>query len=193
MGHVIDRIQDVLDVFDTKTDEHVGTYSLRTKSGAIDDNEAGACNDASVTDGGDEFDVNNPTSDFISPTPDGKYMMVSLRGPAPVSAGHSAQGSCPGVGIINLREGGTSGALVGVLRSVNEISDTLETISPSGGVPYSGKERSDIHDVVVIKTRNTKLDTNPSSAVSPKSSAVSHSAIGAVLILLINFYTLMAI
>merc|ERR1711862_877625 len=136
---------------------------------------------------------NDPATDFISPTPDGKYMMVSLRGPAPVSAGHSAQGSCPGVGIIELKEGGTSGALVGVLRSVNEMSDTLETISPVGGISYSGKERSDIHDVVVIKTRNTKLDTNPSSDVSPKSSAVSPSAIRAVLVGLIISYSLMAI
>jgi hypothetical protein len=191
--HVIDRIQDVLDVFDTNTDEHVGTYSLRTKSGAIDDNEAGACNDASVTDGGDEFDVNNPTSDFISPTPDGKYMMLSTRGPAPVSAGHSAQGSCPGVGIVELKDGGTSGALVGVFRSVNTIPDNLEIISPAGGVPYSGKERSDVHDVVVIK----KSDSNGIS-YSGDMESISHSAapsyvIGRVLIGLIISSALIAI
>merc|ERR1711862_287177 len=150
MGHVIDRVKNVIDVFETKTNELVGEYSLRTKSGAIDDDNVGACYDTSVMDVEDKFS-NDPAADFISPTPDGKYMMLSLRGPAPVSAAHAAQGSCPGVGIVELKDGGTSGALVGVLRSVNTISDNLEIVSPAGGVPYSGTERSDVHDVVVIK------------------------------------------
>lgn len=154
--HVIDRVKNVIDVFETKTNELVGEYSLRTKSGAIDDDNVGACYDTSVMDVEDKFS-NDPAADFISPTPDGKYMMISLRGPAPVSASHAAQGSCPGVGIIELKEGGASGALIGVLRTENKISDTLESISPPGGFSYSGKERSDIHDVVVIKTKNTKL------------------------------------
>ena len=77
-------------------------------------------------------------------------MMISFRGPAPVSAGHAAQGSCPGVGVVELKEGGASGALVGVLRSVNTVTDNAGVISPTGGATYDGAERSDIHDTVVI-------------------------------------------
>lgn len=143
--HVVDRIQDVIDVFEVMLDVHVGTYSLCTRSGAIDDTDTnGACHNASVLDGGNSFTIHNPGADFVDATPDGKYMMLSLRGPAPVSATHSAQGSCPGVG-------GASGALVGVLRLVNDQIDTLDVISPAGGIPYAGKECSYIHDVVVIK------------------------------------------
>ncbi|KAL9189360.1 hypothetical protein ACHAXT_009035 [Thalassiosira profunda] len=151
--HVVDRIEDVIDVFDTATGEHVGAYSLVSADGGVEDHVAkggGACEATSVTDGGEGFPVNNPGADFIMPTPDGKYMMLSLRGPAPVSATHSAQGSCPGVGIVELKEGGKSGALVGVLRSTNLLPDAAGVVSPAGGYAYPGTERSDIHDVVVV-------------------------------------------
>ena len=177
--HVIDRIQDVIDVFDTITDVHVGTYSLRTASGNIDDidTNTGTCYEASVMDGGDNFTINNPGADFIAPSPDGKYMMLSLRGPAPVSATHSAQGSCPGVGIVELKDGGASGSLVGVLRTVNEIEDTVGVVSPSGGIPYVGKERSDVHDVVVIKKAGS-IDIDTGIIVETSSSAASYGMVG---------------
>merc|ERR1712176_1264620 len=96
-------------------------------------------------------------------------------GPAPVSAGHAAQGSCP---------------VVGVLRSVNTIPDNLEIISPAGGVPYSGKERSDVHDVVVIK-RSDSIYSDDMETMS-HSAAPSH-VIGRVLIGLIISSVLIAI
>ena len=90
--HVIDRIQNVIEVFDSGTNEQVGTYDLTTKTGAVGDGSVGPCDAASVSDGGDNFPINDPAPDFLDPTPDGLYMMVSFRGPAPVSAGHAAQG-----------------------------------------------------------------------------------------------------
>ena len=37
-------------------------------------------------------------------TPNGKFLMIAFRGPVPVSVPHSAQGSCPGVGIVRLKK-----------------------------------------------------------------------------------------
>ena len=106
-------------------------------------------------------------------------MMLSLRGPAPVSATHSAQGSCPGVGIVELNDGGASGSLVGVLRSINEIEDTVGVVSPSGGIPYVGKERSDVHDVVVIKKAGAgSIDIDTGISVETSSSAASYGMVG---------------
>ena len=77
----------------------------------------GGCAVASVTDGGPGFVTNDPAPDFIAATPDGQYMMLSLRGPAPVSAIHAAHGSCPVVGVVKLEQGGMTGSLVAVWRS----------------------------------------------------------------------------
>lgn len=177
--HVVDRIQDVIDVFETSTGEHMGNYSIT----------GSACELTSVTDGGDSYPANNPGADFIDPTPDGKYMMLALRGPAPASAAHSAQGSCPGVGIVELRDGGRSGALVGVLRATNTLPDSSGEVFPPGGFLYLGEERSDVHDVVVIKkaadsstATNGDADTGSSTGETTEtSSAASYRVIGAVI------------
>lgn len=151
--------------------------SLRTETGApfTDDSSPSACLDASIKDGGADYTINNPGADFVAATPDGKYLMLSLRGPAPVSATHSAQGSCPGVGIVELKDGGASGALVGVLRATNEIEDTMGVITPPGGLPYSGLERSDVHDVVVVKKAEvdeTKINPKPGEGDELPSAAI---------------------
>jgi hypothetical protein len=67
-----------------------------------------------------------------------------------VTGNHAAQGSCPGVGIVELLDNGTTGVLVAVLRSSNAIADNVGPASPPGGATYAGTERSDIHDTVVI-------------------------------------------
>jgi hypothetical protein len=85
-------------------------------------------------------------------TPDDKYMVVALRGPTPVSVTHSAQGSCPGVGVIQLRQGGKSGKLITVLRSTNTVDNA--PVSAPGGHPYDGAERSDVHGASVISKKN---------------------------------------
>jgi len=170
--HVVDRIQNTVDVFDSATNDHVGTYDLTTATGVVGDGTVGPCSDASVTDGGDNFPINDPAPDFIDATPDGKYMMLSFRGPAPVSAGHAAQGSCPGVGIVELLDGGASGKLVGVLRSINTVPDNLPLpITPPGGAPYSGSERSDVHDAVVVFKEEEAAGPTPSPPAGTASSA----------------------
>ena len=78
---------------------------------------------------------------------DGKYLVVALRGPIPVSVTHAAQGSCPGVGIIEVTDGGASGRLAGVLRTTNTV-DTSDVAAP-GGHAYTGSEHSDVHGAAV--------------------------------------------
>ena len=145
--HNVDRIQNVVEVFSASGD-HVGTYDLTSADGQ--GNGDGACADASVHDDAG-LPGNDPAPDLLERTPDGKYLMVALRGPAPVSVTHSAQGSCPGVGVIELTDGGASGRLVGVLRSTNTVATSA--VSVPGGHLYLGAERSDIHGATVVPTR----------------------------------------
>ena len=89
-------------------------------------------------------------------TPDGKYLVVALRGPIPVSVTHAAQGSCPGVGIIEVLDGGASGRLAGVLRTTNTV-DTSPVSAP-GGHAYTGNEHSDVHGAAVLIKNLKKVD-----------------------------------
>ncbi len=141
--HNADRVQNVVEVFDTETLAR-STYDLTSADGQ--GNGLGACAAASVSDDSG-LPSNDPAPDLMDTTPDGKYLVVALRGPTPVSVTHSAQGSCPGVGIIELTDDGASGRLAGVLRTTN----TLDTSIPSapGGHAYTGSERSDIHGAAI--------------------------------------------
>jgi len=143
--HNVDRIQNVVEVFNTSTYTR-GTYDLTSADGQ--GNGFGACMDKSVAD-----DVglppNDAAPDLMEVTPDGKYLMIAFRGPRPVSVGHSAQGSCPGVGVVELLDGGASGRLVGVLRSTNTIDNSGATAP--GGYAYTGIEHSDVHSATVVR------------------------------------------
>ena len=93
---------------------------------------------------------NDPAPDLMDFTPDGKYLMVAFRGPKPVSTDHAAQGSCPGVGIIEVSDEGNTGKLIDVLRTTNTI-DTAPVGIILGGHSYKGLERSDVHAATVVK------------------------------------------
>jgi DNA-binding beta-propeller fold protein YncE len=141
--HTVDRIQNNVEVFNTATLAHT-TYDLLSADGQ--GNGLGACAAASVLDD-PALPGNDPAPDLMEATPDGKYLVVALRGPVPVSVTHSAQGSCPGVGIIELLEDGATGRLVGVLSTTNTV-DTAPLSAP-GGHAYTGAERSDIHGAAI--------------------------------------------
>jgi hypothetical protein len=143
--HNVDRIQNVVEVFDTRSIGTKLTYDLTSADGQGSD--IGPCAAASVTDDG-SLPINDPAPDLLQATPDGKYMVIAFRGPAPVTVNHTAQGSCPGVGIVELIDGGQTGKLVGVLRATNTIDDA-PTTAP-GGMDYIGQERSDVHGASVI-------------------------------------------
>ena len=92
--HTVDRIQNVVEVFDSATYERT-TYDLVSMDGKSGmSGPAGPCFARSVLDDGG-LPLNDPAPDLLEATPDGKYLMVAFRGPAPVSVTHSAQGSCP--------------------------------------------------------------------------------------------------
>jgi hypothetical protein len=86
--HNVDRIQNIVEVFDTTTGANT-TYDLT--SGDVQGNGFGACSSASVTDDA-VLPGNDPAPDLMDTTPDGKYLVVALRGPIPVSVTHAVQG-----------------------------------------------------------------------------------------------------
>ncbi len=149
--HVCDRIQNEIEVFDTRTHERVNTYdlvSLDGKSGRS--GPSAACRYKSVTDDAGLV-PNDPAPDLMDATPDGKHILVALRGPVPVTVGHSTQGSCPGVGVVEITEGGKSGRLINVLRATNTENVETATVSVTGGHNYEGLERSDVHGVIAVR------------------------------------------
>lgn len=148
--HNVDRIQNVVEVFNTSSLARY-TYDLTSLDGK--GNGLGACYTKSVDDD-PLLPSNDPAPDLLDRTPDGKYLMIAFRGPAPVSVNHSAQGSCPGVGIVELTGDGSSGRLVGVLRTTNR-KDSAPTTAP-GGHAYEGIERSDVHAAIVVEKRKIK-------------------------------------
>jgi hypothetical protein len=144
--HTVDRIQNVAEVFDTDSQTWVGTYDLTSKNGDGMGGD-GPCAALGVTD--DPYlPKNDPAPDLMDTTPDGKYLVVALRGPVPASVLHAAQGSCPGVGMIRMLDGGLRGKLETVLRSSHQVP-TTQSSTAVGGHDYTGTERSDIHGAAV--------------------------------------------
>lgn len=146
--HTGDRIQNKVEVVKTSgQSKPVAIYDLTSENGK--GQGVGPCAAASVTDD-PGMPLNDPAPDLISRSPNGDYLFAALRGPAPVTANHAAQGSCPGVGIIKLEQGGKSGRLHAVIRTTNTI-DTAPS-APPGGYAYVGRERSDVHfiDIRVV-------------------------------------------
>ena len=134
--HQSDRLQNNVEVFDTENGKHVGSYSLAN----------GVCADYAATGVPADY-ADDPAPDLMGTTPDGDYMVVATRGPIPVSVGHNAQGACPGVGIIAMKNNGKSGELVTILRTTNT-TDTADAAAP-GGYAYTGNEHSDPHGASV--------------------------------------------
>ena len=101
-----DRQANTITSVDTRTDEVVDEFSLE--------------GDAS----------GDPAPDLLDISPKGRYVFAALRGPNPQSGGHSAFGSTPGIGVIDVREGGKTGLLTGVARISNIASDGVERADP---------------------------------------------------------------
>lgn len=122
--HIVDRIQNLVEVFDAETLDRVNTYDLTTSNGELDGLFDGPCFDKSVVDDSN-LPPNDPAPDLMHLSPDGKYIFVAFRGPKPVSVNHAAQGSCPGAGIIEVTEDGAGGKVKSIL--CNATFDHLHT------------------------------------------------------------------
>jgi hypothetical protein len=148
--HTADRIQNMVEVVNTKSLKRT-TYDLRSANGQ--GQGTGPCATQSIKDD-PQLPSNDPAPDLMEYTPDGRYLIVALRGAVPVSVDHSAQGSCPGIGIIELKENGAKGRLTTILRTTNTI-DTAPVNAP-GGYAYRGREHTDIHGVAVRLLKQPK-------------------------------------
>ncbi|MGQ7843773.1 hypothetical protein ACUNV4_04810 [Granulosicoccus sp. 3-233] len=143
--HTVDRIRNVVEVFDS-TEFNRTTYDLTSEDGR--GNGEGPCLARSITDDAG-LPQNDPAPDLVENTPDGKYLLIAFRGPSPVSVNHSAQGSCPGAGVVELTDDGAYGRLVTVLNTRNSVDTSA--VSAPGGHAYSGTERSDVHGVISVR------------------------------------------
>lgn len=143
--HTVDRIRNTVEVFDSAGFNRT-TYDLTSADGR--GNGDGPCLARSIVDDAG-LPSNDPAPDLLENTPDGKYLVVAFRGPSPVSVNHSAQGSCPGVGVVELSDNGAYGRLVTVLNTRNTVDTSA--VSAPGGHAYSGAERSDIHGVISVR------------------------------------------
>jgi len=143
--HAADRIQNRIQVFNTKT-LAITSYDLTSADGK--GNGIGPCASTSAPDYPRSLS-NDPAPDLMQATPDNKYLVVALRGPIPVSVDHASQGSCPGIGVIELTQRGASGKLVSVLRASNTVDTVKVDIPAPGGYAYQGNEHSDIHGITI--------------------------------------------
>ena len=135
--HNVDRVQNTATSFNVATGESF-EYSLTGTT---------ACSSvaADAVPGAYADDV---TPDLMDRSPNGDFLFFAARGPVPHSVTHSAQGACPGVGVIKLESGGKSGTLAAVVRTTNTVDDVAS--SATGGYTYTGVERSDPHGVSVV-------------------------------------------
>jgi hypothetical protein len=88
-----------------------------------------------VTDGVSD----DPTPDLVDVSPSGSIFVVALRGPSPQTGAHASDGTTPGLGIVEITDGGAGGRLTHVLPT------TFEN-------PLDGSEESDPHGAAVRLT-----------------------------------------
>ena len=139
-----DRIQNVIEVFDLgkiindpdatleeQAAAHAGTIDLTGSEWCVGEGAPFV----NQHDEGYEFN-DDPAPDSIDISPDGSRLLVSFRGPHPVSVKHAALGSCGGLGVVTLNRDGSNGTLTHVFRTF--LSDETGT-----------KNLSDIHGAVI--------------------------------------------
>jgi hypothetical protein len=106
---VMDRHKDVVEVLATKDDAHAGTIAL---NGPL---------------------TSNAAPDLADTSPSGGLVFVALRGPTPLSGDpHNATGATPGLGVIEVTDGGRSGRLRAIVRLTNVGADGVERADPHG-------------------------------------------------------------
>jgi len=106
---VMDRHADVVEVLRVRDGAHVRTIPL---NGAL---------------------TSNAAPDLADAAPAGNLAFVALRGPTPLSGDpHNATGATPGLGVLQVTEGGRNGRLVRIVRLTNVGADGVERADPHG-------------------------------------------------------------
>ena len=138
-----DRIQNNAEVFDLgkivndpgatlmeQADAHVETIDLTGSGFCVGEGEPFVNQEGAAYQHSDD-----PAPDSADFTPDGR-LVISFRGPNPVSVKHAALGSCGGIGVVTLDSDGSTGTLTHVFRTF--LSDATGT-----------RNLSDIHQAIV--------------------------------------------
>ena len=106
---VLDRIQNVAEIFDTATGAHINRVNLNIGGPA------------------------GLAPDLADRSPSGHRIFVSLRGPHPLSGDpHASTGSMPGLGVIAVRQGGASGVLMSIVPIHNIDASGIERADAHG-------------------------------------------------------------
>lgn len=106
---VLDRVQNVAEIFDTRTGAHIGRADL---------NKGGPSGLA---------------PDLADVSPSGHRIFVSLRGPNPLSGDpHASTGSTPGLGVIAVNQHGARGVLKSVVPIHNIDAGGIERADAHG-------------------------------------------------------------
>jgi hypothetical protein len=106
---VMDRHGDVAEIIHVRSGRRVNTVRL---NGRLTDNAA---------------------PDIADASPSGNRLFVALRGPVPLSGDpHNAIGSTPGLGIIRVTHGGSSGSLTSIIRITNPLQQGSQRPDPHG-------------------------------------------------------------
>ena len=137
--HQFDRIRNVVETFNAATLARA-TYSLTTTNGKLDGPAGTVCG---TTPGA--IASNDPTPDLLDISPQGNRFYTALRGPFPLTVTHAALGSCPGLGVVGIRGGGSRGA--------------LDYVLPTTWLNFAGtRNLSDPHGAAVRMIRDSDED-----------------------------------
>lgn len=121
-----DRFANAVDVVDAVTGQYLHTFGL---AGAVSA---------------------DPAPDLLAVAAGGQYVYAALRGPCPLTANdpqaNNARGATPGVGVIQVLQGGLMGELIAVLPV--SVSDEAFDCGTVGGEDTT-TERADVHWVGV--------------------------------------------
>jgi hypothetical protein len=121
-----DRIRNNVDVLDVA--------NFPTLANRVDLTASGVCGTTLGATGS-----NDPTPDLLDIAPEGNRMFVALRGPFPLTISHAAAGSCPGLGIIKVTQGGKQGELIAVLPTFQSNYAGTKNISDPHGAAVRRK------------------------------------------------------
>jgi len=106
---VLDRAGNVAEVFDGHSGTRVNTIDLVSSDSA------------------------DPTPDLGVIAPSGNRIFVSLRGPIPLSGDpHASTGTTPGLGVVQLHNGGSNGFVKAIARISNVGADGVERADAHG-------------------------------------------------------------
>lgn len=139
--HQFDRVRNVVESFNMTTLER-HTYSLTTSTGKLDGPAGTVCG---TTAGANTS--NDPTPDLLDISPEGNRFYTALRGPFPLTVSHAATGSCPGLGIVGIKKGFSSGSLKYALPTVwMNYAGTKNLSDPHGAIVRLIRNDNDVDD-----------------------------------------------